>query len=89
MEEYESVVIIKDNASKEEIEEVINKVKEIVIVREVNELGKRKLAYEFKGYKEGYYIQFFINAEKFQIVKLEDYYREENAVLKYLTVKQN
>lgn len=75
------------NISREEIDKVISEIRKIVIVEDHEEIGVKKLAYEVKGNKEGYYVLLNIIAKDEDVRELEKYYRNEELIIKYLTVK--
>ena len=60
MNKYESVVIIDPAVEEDKVKELTQKLTEIINndgkVEQVEELGKKKLAYEVKKNKEGYYV---------------------------------
>jgi len=88
MNRYESIIITKPTITEEEKISILKNVEEIVGVTEVIDIGIKKLAYEVKKHKEGYYIEFCINAEKEQITELEKYYRMEDLILKFMNVRE-
>ena len=59
-EKYELMYIINPNLSEEETAAVVEKFKALVeqngTLEEMEEMGKRKLAYEIKYISEGYYV---------------------------------
>ena len=59
-EKYELMYIINPNLSEEETAEVVEKIKALVeqngTLEEMEEMGKRKLAYEINYISEGYYV---------------------------------
>ena len=59
-EKYELMYIINPNLSEEETAAVVEKVKALVeqngTLEEMEEMGKRKLAYEINYISEGYYV---------------------------------
>ena len=59
-EKYELMYIINPNLSEEETAAVVEKFKELVeqngTLEEMEEMGKRKLAYEINYISEGYYV---------------------------------
>lgn len=59
-EKYELMYIINPNLSEEEIAAVVEKFKALVeqngTLEEMEEMGKRKLAYEINYISEGYYV---------------------------------
>ena len=87
MNKYETIFIAVKNISREEIEKIISEIKKIVTVEDYEEIGAKKLAYEIKGNKEGYYIMLNIIAEDKDIKELEKYYRAEDLIIKFITVK--
>ena len=56
-------------------------------VEKAEELGKRKLAYEVKKNKEGYYVIFHFEANTSLIAELERNYRITDEVIKFMTIK--
>lgn len=91
MNNYESVIIINPNLEEEKIKEIISKVETLIDengkVTKVDVLGKKKLAYEIKKYKEGYYVVFYFQSESTFISELERNYRITDEIMKFITVK--
>ena len=56
-------------------------------VEKTEELGKRRLAYEVKKNKEGYYVIFHFEANTSLIAELERNYRITDEVIKFMTIK--
>ena len=75
MNKYESVVIINPNLEVEGIKTLIAKFSDLInsngTVSSVEELGKRKLAYEIKKKNEGYYVVIKFEAKSELIAELE------------------
>jgi len=92
MNKYESVVIINPNLEAESIKALIEKFSNLINtdgkVVSVEELGKKKLAYEIKKQKEGYYIIFKFEANPALISELERNYRITDAVMKDIVIKE-
>lgn len=86
---YESVVILKKDYEENVKKEIIEKVKNITLNCEVEELGVKKLAYEVKGYKEGDYMIFNFEQKTEMISKLEKYYKENETILKFIIVRED
>lgn len=89
---YESIVILKPLENKQEISEVIEKFKNIIQEFsdrkvEVNEIGLRKLAYEIRENKEGYYVQYNFWGKPENIAELERNYRINDEVIKFMTLR--
>ena len=57
-------------------------------VESVDELGKKRLAYEIMKNKEGFYVVFNFEAKPELIAELERNYRIEDSVMKFITVRK-
>ena len=92
MNKYESVVIINPNVEETALKALIEKFQTLINtdgkVEQVNELGKKKLAYEVKKNKEGYYVVYDFEANPNLIAELERKYRITDEVIKFIVVKK-
>ncbi len=92
MNKYESVIIINPNLESESIKALIEKFSNLINnngkVNSVEEVGKKKLAYEIKKNKEGYYIIFKFESKPDAIAELERMYRITDEVIKFIVVKE-
>ncbi len=93
MNKYESVVIINPGLEENGIKSLIQKITDLINsdgkVENVDEMGKRKLAYEIKKQKEGYYVVVNFEANPALIAELERIYRITDTVLKFIVVKKD
>ncbi len=91
MNKYESVVIINPSVEEEKIKELSQKFTDIINndgkVEKIEDLGKKKLAYEVKKNKEGYYVVINFEANSDLIAELERNYRIMDEVIKFITIK--
>ena len=91
MNKYESVVIINPSVEEEKLKSLVQRFTDIINsdgkVEKVDELGKKKLAYEVKKNKEGYYIVIYFVANPSLIAELERNYRIIDEVIKFIVVK--
>lgn len=91
MNQYESVVIINPNVDEEGVKALVQKFTDLINtdgkVEKVDELGKRRLAYEVQKNKEGYYAVFYFEANPNLISELERIYRITDEVIKFMTIK--
>ncbi len=91
MNKYESVVIINPSVEEEKVKELSQKFADLINndgkVEKVEELGKKKLAYEVKKNKEGYYVVIYFEAKPELIAELERNYRIMDEVIKFITIK--
>ena len=92
MNKYESIIIINPNVDEEGMKALISRFTDLINtdgkVEKVDELGKRKLAYEVKKNTEGFYVVFYFEANTSLIAELERNYRITDEVIKFMTVKQ-
>ena len=92
MNKYESVVIINPNVEENALKALIERFQTLINtdgkVEEVKELGKKKLAYEVKKNKEGYYVVYDFEANPSLIAELERNYRIIDEVIKFIVVKK-
>lgn len=76
MNKYESVVIINPTVDEEGMKALISKFTDLINndgkVEKVDELGKRKLAYDVKKFSEGFYAVFYFEANSDLIAKLKE-----------------
>lgn len=91
MNKYESVVIINPTVTEEGLKALVEKFTNLINnggkVEKVDDLGKRKLAYEVKKQKEAYYEVFYFEANPELIFELERNYRITDEVIKFMTIK--
>ncbi len=88
---YEMIQILKGIFTEEEYKKAFNSIKEYLSkyeIKEIEELGKKRLAYEVQKNKEGYYIIFIIKANKDDILEIERYSRINEDILKFIIVKK-
>ena len=91
MNKYESVIIIGQDVTEEGIKSLIARFTDLINtdgkVENVQEVGRKKLAYEVKKNTEGYYVVFNFEAKPELIVELERNYRITDEVIKFITVR--
>ena len=93
MNKYESVIIINPAIEEDKVKELTDKFSNLINkdgkVESVDMRGKKKLAYEVKKNKEGYYVIFNFEAEPELITELERNYRISDDVIKFMTINVN
>ena len=92
MNKYESVIIVSPNVEENALKELIERFQTLINtdgkVEQVNELGKKKLAYEINKNKEGYYVVYDFEANPKLIAELERNYRITDEIIKFIVVKK-
>ena len=93
MNKYESIIIINQNVDEEGMKALISRFTDLINtegkVSEVVQMGKRKLAYDIKKNKEGFYVLFNFEAKPELIAELERNYRITDEVIKFITVRKD
>jgi len=89
---YESAVLINASLEDDQIGNIINRIKETITsnggeIVEIEDWGRKRLAYMVKKSKIGYYIIFQYNSSPDLVLKLERFFQLDESVLRYLTVK--
>lgn len=94
MNKYELAVVVSAKIEDDARAEVIEKVKALVTrfggnVTDVDEWGKKRLAYEIQKMKEGFY--YFVHFESDSVCpnEVENHIRIMEPVIRYLCVRQD
>lgn len=92
MRNYELMYIIKTNVDDEKRPEVIEKYKQIITnnggeIVNLDEWGKRRLAYEVDKNREGYYVLMNFKSSVEACQELERLIKIDEAILKHLVVR--
>ena len=91
MNKYESVIIINPNIEEDAVKALVENFSNLINndgkVEKVDNLGKRRLAYEIKKQKEAYYQVIYFEAKPELIAELERNYRITDDVMKFFTKK--
>ena len=92
MHKYESVIIIDPNCTEEVIKTLEDKftglINENGKVESVENMGKKKLAYEIKKNSEAIYMLINFEAKPDSIAELERNYRITDEILKFIVVRK-
>ena len=94
MNKYELAVVVSAKIEDEDRAATIEKVKEYITrfggtVTEVDEWGKRKLAYEIQKMREGFYYFFRFESDAACPAEVEKRVRIMENVIRYLCVRQD
>jgi small subunit ribosomal protein S6 len=89
---YENLIILDPNLNDKAVEEVVERVKDVIIkkggeILKSENWGHKKLAYEIKKHKKGTYILLLFKSPPFVIGELERFYRVFEPILKSLVIK--
>lgn len=84
---YTSIIILDVSTTLKDLKNIKENIQKNVDVNVFEDLGIKKLAYEIKSQKEGCYIKFDFEGIAEDITKLEEYYRLEDNIIKFLNIK--
>jgi small subunit ribosomal protein S6 len=89
---YESAVLINAALEDDQIQSIISRIKELISsnngeIADVEDWGRKRLAYMIKKNKIGYYIIIRFSAQPELISMLERFYKLDENILRYLTIK--
>jgi small subunit ribosomal protein S6 len=88
---YESAILINAALDDEAIKNLVERIKETIStnggeILEIEDWGRKRLAYQVKKSKIGYYVIFRFNSLPDLITKLERFYQLDESILRYLTI---
>ncbi len=92
MRDYELVIVVKPEVTDQEVPRLMDKMAGFVVrkggsVVEVNQWGRRKLAYPIRQYLEGNYFLARLKLEPGQVKELEANLRLSDEVIRHLIVR--
>lgn len=91
MNKYESVIIINDSLTEEQKKETIEMVQNFISkngeLDKTDILGSKRLAYDIKRQKTGYYCVFYFKVKPTMILELERIYRITEEIIKFITIR--
>ncbi|MBZ4646729.1 MAG: small subunit ribosomal protein [Petroclostridium sp.] len=90
---YETIFIINPNLGEEEITGLVEKFKSLIAsageVENVDEWGKRRLAYTINDLNEGYYVLINFSAEPSFVQELERVYKITDGIVRAIVIKKD
>lgn len=94
MRKYETVFILRPDLEEEKATEVIDKFKSIIEnnggeITNVEKWGKRRLAYEIKDYREGFYMIVRFNGEPAVSGELDRVFKITDEILRHMIVRED
>ena len=94
MNNYETVFILTPVLSAEQVKEAVEGVKKELTdggatIVNVEEWGMRKLAYPIEKKSTGFYVLVEFDAEPTIVNKIETYFRRQDRVIRFITVKND
>jgi small subunit ribosomal protein S6 len=92
MRHYETMYVLHPELDPERVDGLITKFQRLVIenggkIEQVQEIGKRRLAYEIQGVREGNYVLMMYQGSTFLAGELERVFKITEGILRHLTVR--
>ena len=89
---YECTFICSPDLDAAKVDEIVSKVSKIVetsngTVKNLQQLGKKKLAYNIKKFREGIYVYMELEGEGSMLQPLENFFKVNDGIIRFLTVK--
>ena len=89
---YETVFIAEPEISNDQVDQLINKIKQAVTSNQgtmtgEDRWGRRRLAYNIHGHREGYYGVLSFSAESGVVNAIEHLYNITDSVIRHLTIR--
>jgi small subunit ribosomal protein S6 len=92
MNKYESIFIINPELDEETTKSLIEKVKGVIeadgSIENLDEWGKRKLAYEVQGHNEGYYVLTNFTAETSVPAELDRIFKITEGIIRHMIIRE-
>jgi small subunit ribosomal protein S6 len=95
MREYEVTIILPPNLEETPRKELLERVLGWMAVGDddaakpvVHTWGKRRMAYEIRGFKEGFYVFYEAKLDPAQIAELERNFQFTEEIMRYLVVRK-
>lgn len=94
MRKYEIMYIIAPNLDETQTKETIERYNNVLNdngaeVTVVDEMGKRRLAYEIEGFREGFYVRLEVNAEPKAIDEFNRLTKINENIIRTLVVRED
>lgn len=93
---YESVMIFRGDLTEDQYDYLVDKYEDIISslskdtkIAKLDKIGEKKLAYEVKSHKTGWYLIVQFKTEAENIRDLERIFRIDDDVIKFITLKRD
>ena len=92
MRKYELMLVVRPDVPEEDLEKLITQTEGVVVgaggkVEKVEKMGRRRLAYRLRKFREGLYVLFTLEGTGETVKEFERRLKVTEAVIKFLTVR--
>ena len=89
---YECTFICSPELDSAKLDDIVSKVSKIIeaaggTIKNLQQLGKKKLAYNIKKFREGIYVYVEFDAQGSVVISLENFFKVNDSIIRFLTVK--
>lgn len=89
---YECTFICMPELDAAKVEELISKASKVIetsggTIKNLQQLGKKKLAYNIKKFREGVYVYMEIDGSGSMVSSLENFFKVNDSIMRFLTIK--
>ena len=89
MKNYELLMVIKPSLDSEELDKVVESISEEIksykgSVESVDKMGRKKLAYDVQGYRDGYFTNLIVSIPAASIVEFKRNLKLNENVLRFM-----
>ena len=94
MKQYELLVVFKPNADSEEVDKLIEKVSADAVglggkTDSVDKIGRKKLAYEIKNFRDGFFSSMVISLPAENVAEFKRQLRLNDSVLRTMFIEKS
>ena len=93
MKNYELLAIFKPSLDSEELDKVVDKISEDVkslkgLVSSVDKMGRKKLAYDVQGYRDGYFTTMIVSIPAESVVDFKRNLKLNENILRFMFMEE-
>ena len=93
MKNYELLAILKPSLDSEELDKVVDKISEEIksykgSISSIDKMGRKKLAYDVQGYRDGYFTNMILSIPAESIVEFKRNLKLNDNVLRFMFMEE-
>ena len=93
MKNYELLAILKPSLDSEELDKVVDKISEEIksykgSVSSIDKMGRKKLAYDVQGYRDGYFTNIILSIPAETVVEFKRNLKLNDNVLRFMFMEE-
>ena len=94
MNKYESIYVLRPTMEEEAIKAMVERFSNLIVseggeIENIDEWGKRRLAYPIEDFREGYYVLMNFKADPQLPSELERNYKITDEVIRYIIIRDD